>query len=100
MDWLKQGRGVCRKRQKNNLKGISRGEFLKAIGAGVVLAGFGSFTWTGAFAVTSDKSKATLIAEAGTNEPQNFPTTENLLILDERAKRVLIYTEVQEKNIY
>jgi hypothetical protein len=101
MDWLKQGRGVCRKRQKeNNLKGISRKEFLKAIGAGVVIAGSGSFTWKGAFAVTSDKSKATFIAKAGTNEPQNFPTTENPLIIDEGANRVLIYTEVQGRNIY
>jgi hypothetical protein len=62
MDWLKQGRGVCRKRQKeNNLKGISRGEFLKAIGAGVVLAGFSPFPRT-IFAETSGKIKTTFIA--------------------------------------
>jgi hypothetical protein len=100
MDWLKQGRGVCRKRQKeNNLKGISRGEFLKAMGAGVVLAGFNPFSRT-IFAETSGKIKTTLIAKAGTNKPQNLPTIENPLIIEEGAKRVLVYAEVQGENIY
>ena len=87
------------RQRENNLKGISRGEFLKAIGAGVVLAGFGSFAET-TFAEASDKSKSTLIAKAGINEPQNFPTRENPLIIDEKGKRVLIYTEVHEMNVH
>src|SRR4030043_1978169 len=96
---VKQGGGMHRKKQReNSLKGISRGEFLKAIGAGVVLAGFGSFAET-TFAEASDKSKSTLIAKAGTNEPQNLPTRENPLIIDEKGKRALIYTEVHEMNV-
>jgi hypothetical protein len=51
------------KQRENNLKGISRGEFLKAIGAGVVLAGFGSFAET-TFAEASEKRNDTIAKQA------------------------------------
>ena len=85
--------------RENNNNGISRGEFLKAICAGVIFAGFGSLAGI-TFAEISDKNKATLIAKAGTNEPQNFPTRGNPLIIDEKGKKVLIYTEVHEMNVH
>lgn len=31
---------------------------------------------------------------------QNFPTKENPLVIDEKGKRVLIYTEVHEMNVH
>jgi len=90
---------VRKKKDGDDIAGISREEFLKAIGAGVVLAGFSSFANT-IFAETSGKSKEIFIAKAGMNEPQNFPTKENPLIVDEKGKRVLIYTEVHEMNVH
>jgi hypothetical protein len=85
------------KKEFNNR--ISRGEFLKAIGAGVLLAGFGSLPKK-IFAEIPGKDKTKLIAKTITNEPLNFPTRENPLIIDEKGKRVLIYTEVHEMNVH
>jgi hypothetical protein len=89
-----------KKVSKENADGISRGEFLKAIGAGLVVAGLYSMNGLMAFADQQEKGKIKLIAKAGAIEPQDSPTKENPLIIDEKGKRVLIYTEVHEMNVH
>lgn len=91
---------MCKmKIMKNGNEGITRGEFLKAIGTGVFIAGFGLLPEK-MFAETPDKLKTILLAKADTSNLQNFPTRENPLIVDEKNKRVFIYTEVNEMNVH
>lgn len=85
---------------KNEHDGISRGDFLKAIGAGLFVAGLYSMHGIMALADSPEKGKIKLMAKAGEPETQNFPTKENPLIIDEKGKRVLIYTEVHEMNVH
>jgi hypothetical protein len=89
-----------KKVSKENADGISRGEFLKVIGAGLFVAGLYSVNGIMAFADSSEKGKTKLIAKAAEPETQNFPAKENPLIIDEKGKRVLLYTEVHEMNVH
>lgn len=82
--------------KRSNSKKLSRGDFLKTIGAGICAAGLYSFNGIQALAETSEKNKA----EAAKSESQNFPTKENPLMIDEKNKRVFIYTEVHEMNVH
>ncbi len=85
--------------EENNKNEITRGEFLKVIGAGMLIAGF-SLLPERIFAKTQNNFKSTLIAKADTSELKIFPTREKPLIIDEKNKRVLIYTEVHEMNVH
>ena len=79
---------------------MSRGEFLKATGAGLFIAGLYSIQGIIAFADSPEKGKIKLLEKAIEPETQNFPTKENPLVIDEKGKRVLIYTEVNEMNVH
>lgn len=46
------------------------------------------------------KERSVALAKNTTQEVQNLPTKENPLIIDEKGKRVLIYTEVHEMNVH
>lgn len=81
-------------------KEMSRNEFLKVVGMGLFIAGFGSISIINAFADQPVKDKARLMATASGSEPLNFPTKESPLMIDEKGKRVLIYTEVNEMNVH
>jgi len=89
-----------KKVRKDNADSMSREEFLKMIGAGLLVAGFYSMKGIEAFADSSEKGTIKLKAKTGELEPQSFPTKENPLIIDEKGKRVLIYTEVHEMNVH
>ena len=89
-----------RKVRKDNADSMSREEFLKMIGAGLLVAGFYSMKGIEAFADSSEKGTIKLTAKASGIETQNFPTKENPLIIDGKGKRVLIYTEVNEMNVH
>ncbi|MEW6571786.1 MAG: YdjY domain-containing protein [Nitrospirota bacterium] len=86
--------------EKKNIHEITRSDFLKALGAGVCAAGLYSLNGVKALAETSEKGKSRLSTKASGIESHNFPTKENPLIVDEKNKRVLIYTEVHEMNIH
>ncbi len=86
--------------KKTRNEGMSRGAFLKSVGAGIYLAGLYSMNGIAAFADSSEKSKFKPAAKTGGNESQGFPTKENPVIVDEKGKRVLIYTEVHEMNVH
>lgn len=89
-----------KKVRKDNADSMSRGEFLKMIGAGLLVTGFYSMKGIEAFADSSQKGKIKLIAKTGELETQSFPTKENPLIIDEKGNKVLIYTEVNEMNVH
>jgi len=96
---VEQGGNMSEKKiNKNDLDEISRSEFLKAMGAGLFVAGLYSMQGIMAYADSPEKGKPKLLAKAG--ETQNFPSKENPLIIDEKGKRVLIYTEVHEMNVH
>jgi hypothetical protein len=46
------------------------------------------------------KGKQQIAPKQTVLDPQNFPTKEKPLIIDEKGKRVLIYTEVNEMNVH
>jgi hypothetical protein len=79
-------------------KGMSRTEFLKVFGMSLFIAGFSGISGINAFADQSDKVR--LLAKASVPELQYLPTKENPLVIDEKGKRVLIYTEVHEMNVH
>ena len=54
-----------KKISENDLEGMSRGEFLKAMGAGIFVAGLYSMDGIMAFADSPEKGKTKLIAKAG-----------------------------------
>ena len=85
---------------RNAGDGISRAEFLRVLGGVFFASGFYSANEVMALADPKEKSKIKLIAKAGSDEPHNFPTKENPLVIDEKGKRVLIYTEVHEMNVH
>lgn len=76
-------------KDKRDSKGLTRANFLKAMGAGLVLSGISSIG-INVFAVS----------KADKQEIKDFPTRENPLIIDEKNKKVLIYTEVHEMNVH
>ncbi len=81
-------------------EGMSRGEFLKSIGTGVCLAGLYSLKGIQAFADSSEKGKQKTAPKKESSNLQTLPTKENPLLIDEKGKRVLIYTEVHEMNVH
>ncbi len=101
MHFDKQGENMNKKKTIINTNDeMSRGEFLKVLGAGFIVAGLCSINGMVAFADLPEKGKNKLIAKAGEVEPQDFPTKENPLVIDEKRKKVLIYTEVNEMNVH
>jgi hypothetical protein len=86
--------------KKTSNEGISRGEFLKSIGAGVCLAGLYSLKGIQAFADSSEKGRQKTAAKKESGSLQTLPTKEKPLLIDEKGKRVLIYTEVHEMNVH
>ena len=69
-------------------KGLTRSEFLKAVGAGLIFMKMGS----GIDVFAASKTE--------TQDLTDFPTREKPLIIDEKNRRVLIYTEVHEMNVH
>jgi len=86
--------------RKNNCSDMSRKEFLQAIGIALCVAGLSPITVTDVFAESPEKSKDKIVAKVGSSDPQGFPTKENPLVIDEKGKKVLIYTEVHEMNVH
>lgn len=89
-----------KKVRKDNAHSMGRKEFLKMTGAGILAAGFYSMKGIEAFAGSPEKGTSKFKAKTGKLETQMFPTKENPLIIDEKGKRVLIYTEVNEMNVH
>ena len=83
-----------------NKKGMSISSFLKVIVLGLCIAGIFSVKGLTVFADSSEKDshKATLKNVA--IQSLVLPTKENPLMIDEKGKRVLIYTEVHEMNVH
>ncbi|MGB9716350.1 MAG: YdjY domain-containing protein [Thermodesulfovibrionales bacterium] len=74
---------------------ISRGDFLKTVGAYIFLGISSIKVFPGLF-----KKVIFRLAEANAYDVfQNLPTRETPLIIDEKRKRVLIYTEVNGINV-
>ena len=80
--------------------GMSRSDFLKAVGAGVCAAGLHSLGVVQGFAETPDKGALKTQPKSGGSSAQGFPTRENPLLIDEKKKKVLIYSEVHEMNVH
>jgi hypothetical protein len=83
-----------------NTKGMSRSRFLKVMVVGLCITGLFSISGLKVFAALSEKSAPKATSKTVASEPQVFPTKENPLIIDEKGKRVLIYTEVHEMNVH
>lgn len=77
---------------------LSKGKFVKT--AIAVMCIFGIFLLSGLSVFAVEKSKAATAQKASAVESQNLPTKENPLIIDEKGKKVLIYTEVHEMNVH
>ncbi len=75
---------------------LSRSKFLKAVIVSLCIAGLFSFNGLRVFANSSEKSTP----KSAAGKSQNFPTKENPLLIDEKGKKVLIYTEVHEMNVH
>jgi hypothetical protein len=63
---------------------------------GLCIAGLLSVKGLNVFADSAPKAGS----KAAASESQVFPTKENPLLIDEKGKRVLIYTEVHEMNVH
>jgi len=83
-----------------NKKGISRSRFLKVMVVGLCIAGLFSVKGLTVFADSSEKGSHKATTKTVASESQVFPTKENPLMIDEKGKRVLIYTEVHEMNVH
>jgi hypothetical protein len=73
-------------------EGLTRGEFLKAAGAGLLMTGLAPLLDKTAFG--QDREKKAVPSATLT------PTRENPLVIDDKGKRVLIYTETHEMNVH
>jgi hypothetical protein len=89
-----------KKSGRNEHDGMSRAEFLKIMGTSLFVVEFYPMTGLAAFADQQEKGRIKLIAEAVSDKSHSFPTKENPLMVDEKTKRVLIYTEVNEMNVH
>lgn len=83
-----------------NKKGMSRSRFLKVMVVGLCIAGLFSVKGLIVSADSSDKGTSKATSKTVASESQVFPTKENSLMIDEKGKRVLIYTEVHEMNVH
>lgn len=83
-----------------NKNGMKKSRFLKAIVVGLCIAGLFSISGLRVYAASSEKSDHKAPSKTMASESQVFPTKENPLMIDEKGKRVLIYTEVHEMNVH
>lgn len=83
-----------------NKKGMSRSRFLKVMVVGLCIAGLFSVKGLTVFADSSKKGAQKATSKTVASESLGFPTKENPLLIDEKGKRVLIYTEVHEMNVH
>jgi hypothetical protein len=84
----------------DKMSGMSRGTFLKLIGSGLCIAGLHSLDGIGAFAQTPGKSASKNPSTPGESIAHDFPSREKPLLIDEKMKKVLVYTEVHEMNVH
>jgi len=89
--------------EKQILKTVSnttgKGAFLKQMIAAFCIAGLLLFIGIQVFAESPANGKQINAAKQTAIGTQNLPTKEKPLIIDEKGKRVLIYTEVNEMNV-
>jgi hypothetical protein len=83
-----------------NKKSMSRSKFLKVMVVGFCITGLFSVIGLSVFADSTEKGATKKTLKAAASEAQVFPTKENPLLIDEKGKRVLIYTEVHEMNVH
>jgi hypothetical protein len=83
-----------------NKKSMSRSSFFKVMVIGLCIAGLFSVKGLTVFADSSEKSSQKAASKTAASASQAFPTKENPLLIDEKGKRVLIYTEVHEMNVH
>jgi hypothetical protein len=89
-----------KKIQKTVFNTTNKGAFLRKMAAAFCITGLLLLIGIQVFAESSTKGKQKIAAKQTVVEPQNFPTREKPLIIDEKGKRVLIYTEVNEMNVH
>lgn len=78
----------------------SRSRFLKVMVVGICIAGLFIVKGLTVFADLSEKSAHKATSKTVASESQVFPTKKQSLMIDEKGKRVLIYTEVNEMNVH
>jgi hypothetical protein len=83
-----------------NKKGMSRNSFLKAVVVGSCSLGILSSNGLRLFADAAEKGALKSPSKAVPGESLTFPSKENPLLIDEKGKRVLIYSEVHEMNVH
>jgi hypothetical protein len=83
-----------------NKEGMSRNSFLKTVVVGSCSLGLLSVNGLKIFADAAEKAAPKAASKSGSGESQIFPTRENPILIDEKGKRVLIYTEVHEMNVH
>jgi hypothetical protein len=83
-----------------NKEGMSRSRFLKTVVVGSCSLSLLSINGLRLFADAAEKGTRKAASKAGSGESQIFPTKENPILIDEKGKRVLIYTEVHEMNLH
>jgi len=88
---------MTEEKNAESIEGLTREDFLKALGAGLIVAGLEQLMGTEAFA---DSPKKENKKETAASAAVNFPTRDTPLVVDEKMRRVLIYTEVNEMNVH
>ena len=83
-----------------NKEEMSKSKFLNAAIVGLFILALFSINRMSAIADSSEKGTPKTASKAGASESQILPTKENPLIIDEKGKQVLIYTEVHEMNVH
>jgi hypothetical protein len=83
-----------------NKKSMSRSSFFKVMVVGLCITGLFSVKGLIVFADSSEKGTSKTTSKTVASLSQVFPTKENPLMVDEKGKRVLIYTEVHEMNVH
>jgi hypothetical protein len=89
-----------KKIQKTLSNTTNNGAFLKRMVAAFCITGLLLFLGIQVFAESPAKGKQKNVVKQTATGTQNFPTREKPLIIDEKGKRVLIYTEVNEMNVH
>jgi hypothetical protein len=83
-----------------NKEGMSRSRFLKTVVVGSCSLGLLSVNGLRLFADAAEKAAPKAASKSGSGESQIFLTKENPILIDEKGKKVLIYTEVHEMNVH
>ncbi len=83
-----------------NKEGMSRNSFLKTVFVGSCSLGLLSVNGLRLFADAAEKGAPKTAAKSGSGDSLVFPTKGNPILIDEKGKRVLIYTEVHEMNVH